>query len=76
MATHSSILTWKIPGIEEAGRLQSMKSQRIGQDSATEQGQELNYRSLVVTKLQTIIHFRCCISEVFPLFLRVLIAAI
>ena len=27
MATHSSILTWRIPGTEEPGRLQSMGSQ-------------------------------------------------
>ena len=27
MATHSSILTWKIPWMEEPGRLQSMGSQ-------------------------------------------------
>ena len=32
MATHSSILAWKIPGTEEPGRLQSMGSQRVGQD--------------------------------------------
>ena len=30
MATHSSILAWKIPWTEEAGRLQSMGSQRVG----------------------------------------------
>ena len=30
MATHSSILTWKIPWMEEPGRLQSMGSQRVG----------------------------------------------
>ena len=30
MATHSSILSWKIPGTEELGRLQSMMSQRVG----------------------------------------------
>ena len=29
MATHSSILAWKIPKMEEPGRLQSMGSQRI-----------------------------------------------
>ena len=29
MATHSSILTWRIPWIEESGRLQSMGSQRV-----------------------------------------------
>ena len=32
MATHSSILAWKIPWMEEPGRLQSMGSQRVGQD--------------------------------------------
>ena len=32
MATHSSILVWRIPRTEEAGRLQSMGSQRIGHD--------------------------------------------
>ena len=32
MATHSSIIAWKIPWAEEPGRLQSMGSQRIGHD--------------------------------------------
>ena len=32
MATHSSTLAWKIPWTEEAGRLQSMGSQRVGHD--------------------------------------------
>ena len=30
MATHSSILAWRIPWMEEPGRLQSMGSQRVG----------------------------------------------
>ena len=30
MATHSSILAWKIPWTEESGRLQSMGLQRVG----------------------------------------------
>ena len=30
MATHSSILAWKIPWMEEPGRIQSMGSQRVG----------------------------------------------
>ena len=29
MTTHSSILAWRIPWIEELGRLQSMRSQRV-----------------------------------------------
>ena len=32
MATHSSTLAWKIPWMEERGRLQSMGSQRDGHD--------------------------------------------
>ena len=32
MATHSSILAWKIPRTEESSRLQSMGSQRVGHD--------------------------------------------
>jgi len=30
MATHSSILAWRIPWTEEPGRLQSMGSQNFG----------------------------------------------
>ena len=32
MVTHSSTLAWKIPWMEEHGRLQSMGSQRVGHD--------------------------------------------
>jgi len=35
MATHSSILAWRIPWTEEPGGLQSMGSQRVGHDWAT-----------------------------------------
>ena len=35
MATHSSILAWRIPWTEERGRLQSIVSQRVGHDRAT-----------------------------------------
>ena len=35
MAPHSSTLTWKIPWMEEPGRLQSMGSLRVGHDWAT-----------------------------------------
>ena len=35
MATHSSILAWKIPWMEEPGRLQSMGSLRVRHDWAT-----------------------------------------
>ena len=32
MAIHSSTIAWKIPWTEEAGRLQSIGSQRVGND--------------------------------------------
>ena len=32
MATHSSILAWKIPWMEEPGGLQFVGLQRVGQD--------------------------------------------
>ena len=32
MATHSSILAWRIPWTEEPGRLESIELQRVGQD--------------------------------------------
>ena len=36
MATYSSILAWRIPWTEEPGRLQSMESQRVRHDEATD----------------------------------------
>ena len=35
MATHSSILAWKIPWTKDPGRLQSMRSQRVRHDLET-----------------------------------------
>ena len=35
MAPHSPTLAWKIPWVEEPGRLQSMRSLRVGHDWAT-----------------------------------------
>ena len=36
MATHSSILAWRIPWTKESGELQSAGSQRVGHDWVTE----------------------------------------
>ena len=36
VATRSSVLAWRIPWTEEPGGLQSTRSQRVGQDTATE----------------------------------------
>ena len=42
MATHSSILAWRILWTGEPGRLQSMGSQRVGRDLATKNNTTLN----------------------------------
>ena len=36
MATHSSILGWRIPWTEEPGRLQFVRSQRVGHKGITD----------------------------------------
>ena len=53
MATHSSILAWRIPWTEEPGGLQSMRSERVGHDGAalTHTHTHTNKLTLVVYKL-------------------------
>ena len=36
MVAHSHILAWEIPWTEEPGRLQSLRSQRVGHNGAIE----------------------------------------
>ena len=43
MATHSRILTWRIPWIEEPGRLQSVGSQTVGHDFQIGKGVRQGY---------------------------------
>ena len=43
IATHSSILAWRIPWTEESGRLQSMGLQRIGHDAYMSVCLSVNY---------------------------------
>ena len=40
MATHSSILAWRIPWTEKPGSLQSIGLQRVGHNQATKQQQQ------------------------------------
>ena len=74
MATHSSILAWRIPWTEEAGGLQSMGSPRVGHNWATEQQQQAC--RLTVKHIQD---FKCVcvcvcmykISGVWPVMLQI-----
>ena len=52
MATHSSILAWRIPWTEECGGLQSTGSQRVGHDLSRKQQPSLFViRALIIEKL-------------------------
>ena len=54
MATHSSILAWRIPWREEPGRLQSAGSQRVRHNWAT---------SLQNNRIHIVIKFACNLQE-------------
>ena len=43
MATHSSVLAWRIPQTEEPGGLQSMGLQRVEQELVSKQQQTKKY---------------------------------
>ena len=48
MATHSSILAWRIPWTKESGGLQSMGSQRVGHDWATNTHTHTHTQEMVI----------------------------
>ena len=54
MATHSSILAWKIPWTEEPGRLWSMGSPRVGHNLVTKQEQQFTKKVIVVQLLSRV----------------------
>ena len=63
MATHSSILAWRIPWTEEPGGLQSMGSQRVGHDWATKHSTDdiyAYYREKNYPLPQSSEHSHCC----------------
>ena len=63
MATHSSILAWKVPWTEEPGGLQSMGSQIAGHDWATN---TCTYTLVVFLLKQS--DFNPRLSNLFPVF--------
>ena len=61
MATHSSILAWRIPWTEEPGGLQSMGLQRVGQDWATKHSITYIYiytHTYTLTYICILFHYR------------------
>ena len=55
MATHSSILAWRIPWTEEPGRLQLMGSQRVGYNRVNQQQQQQRNKHQKLWKQQKVI---------------------
>ena len=58
MATHSSILAWRIPWTEEPGELQSMGSPRVGHDWATN---IYAYRKVVQDSSEISVYAKSCL---------------
>ena len=52
VATHSSILAWRIPRTEEPGGLQSMESQRVGCDQVINTQAGIMNGQLVLKRLE------------------------
>ena len=70
MATHASILAWRIPLTEESGRLQSMGSQRVGHHWAPkhilvyiQNSKSRNFTGNLPLKLYTLLHLVPSLSE-------------
>ena len=74
MATHSSLLAWKIPWTEEPGGLQSMGSQRVGHDEATSFFYILFHYGLSQNIGYSSIHYTFCIAQniVYPFYMEVM----
>ena len=73
MATHSSILAWRIPWTEEPGGLQSVGLQRVGHDWVTSFSSKFQVYSILWLTIVTLLYIRApecisCISEtLYPL---------
>ena len=61
MATHSSILAWKIPWLEEPDWLQSMGSQRVGHN-----WNDLAHFSKLSKRTKSYLYFYVPFSVAFP----------
>ena len=63
MATHSSVLAWRIPGIGKPGGLPSMGSHRVGHDwsdlavAAAREGKDVLTRKIVIVVIGTMLDY-------------------
>ena len=57
MATHSSVLAWRIPGMGEPGGLPSVGSQRVGHDLAAAVMSSISASALQPSRCGLHLHF-------------------
>ena len=62
MATHSSVLAWRMPWTEKPGRVQSMGSRRVGHDWSDLAAAEF---SVLYSRLSLVIYFIHSINTVY-----------
>ena len=71
MATHSSILAWRIPWTEELGRLQSMGLQRVRHNWATNTfTQKTSFPNCFIPMLLRLIYCTCRVEILYKGILR------
>ena len=49
MATHTSVLAWRIPWTEEPNQLKPMESQRVGHNRATEHSTQTHLEDVMLS---------------------------
>ena len=69
MATHSSVLAWRIPGTGEPGGLPSMGSHRVGHDCSDLAAGERKQTKVPMTFMQSSSHSPCGLTPRFLLYL-------
>ena len=67
MATHSSILAWKIPGTEEPNGLMVLAVTRVGHNLAAKQPLQFIYNAVLVSGVQMCIHISTFSKDSFPI---------
>ena len=70
MATHSSILSWRIPWAEEPGEVESIGLQGVGHNLVTEQQQQNFNKFLIFIKTDKNLTYRQAASLLLPLSKR------
>ena len=66
MATHSSVLAWRIPGTEEPGRLPSLGSHRVRHDGSDVAAAAASTYYMITVKRNKIGHVKCSINCLMP----------